>query len=727
MGAITRIRQLSPYFLAVVAVLFIVFMVVQDSSCTSIRQQGQSPENRAIAEVNGEVITEAVYERMVRDMAERMRQQNAQAVQQGQQPQELSDEQIRQQVFDQLIDEVLHKQEAEKLGLVVTEDELVDVMLVNPPPELQFFKDSTGRFQKELWQELVTNPQRYGEMLAEQGAPAEQVEQQQALWDKTLADIEKNLRVQKLQEAITAAVGAAASVPSPSFAEVDYVSNNSTADVRFIAISADQITDTTIKPSDAEMKAYYEKNKQYYIQKPARKLKYAVFKQVPSAKDSARALKQSAELMQVFSTVTDVAKRDSIFTEKMQQFGGTSKDYTLLSDVDPTASIVLQSLAKGDVFGPLNAADGIRYYRVDDRREASSPTVRASHILITFDTNKDSALAVANKILARARSGEDFGMLAMTNSKDPGSAQQQGDLGYFGKGRMVPEFEKAAFEAEVGQIVGPVESQFGYHIIKVTDRQNTEIKYSEITIAPKVSTSTKQSIISNALKMEKEITDGGVIDSVAKAYNLKVQETRFFNARSPMLGSAELTAWAFSASKGDVKRIDIERTGLVVAQLTNIREKGIKPFEDVKEDIQRTLTLRKKLDMLKSKAEQVAQACKASGTLDAAKSIDSTLEVRIQTGLRDNGQLTGFGGDYVSTNAAFKQPIGQIGSPIRGKRAWVIMVVDQRTDADMAAFKKDRAAHLRNLTSRFQQSAYYSWIQQVRENATIVDKRWERQ
>ena len=97
MGAITRIRQISPYFLAVIATLFIVFMVVQDSSCTSIRNNRPSAESMSVAIVNGEMITVADFEARVKDVIDGQRQQNPN--------QEIDDEVIRQQVFDEMINE----------------------------------------------------------------------------------------------------------------------------------------------------------------------------------------------------------------------------------------------------------------------------------------------------------------------------------------------------------------------------------------------------------------------------------------------------------------------------------------------------------------------------------------------------------------------------------------------------------------------------------------------
>jgi len=89
--------------------------------------------------------------------------------------------------------------------------------------------------------------------------------------------------------------------------------------------------------------------------------------------------------------------------------------------------------------------------------------IRASHILVTSEDD-------ANKILKRIRDGEEFGAVAKRFSSCP-SRKNSGDLGWFEKGQMVPEFEQAAFAAEPGTVVGPVKTQFGYHIIKVTGKK----------------------------------------------------------------------------------------------------------------------------------------------------------------------------------------------------------------------------------------------------------------
>ena len=715
MGAISKIRQLSPYMMATVAVLFIAFMVIQDSSCTNIRDAARSPENTMIGEVNGVGISLADYERRVRDVIERQRQAN--------QNQEVNDEQVRQQVFDAMVDELLRKQAAEEMGLMVTPQELVDVMLINPPAELQFFKDSTGRFQRELHEDLVTNPDKIVEMLTAQGASVEEAERQRDDWVRTLFEIEDYLRTQKLEEALRNAVGAAASIPSVTLASYNYETQNSTADVRFVPVPADLISDEAAAPSDEEVKAYYEKNKQYYEQKPARKLKYVILRQQPSEKDSARASRRSQKFMERLASLSTPEEKSAVFETEMKAYGGQTFDYQPANTVDGAALTVLASMQNGEVFGPLTTAKGITYMRLDDRRDGENPVVRASHILIQFGDDKAAAKREAVSIMNRAKRGEDFAALATEFSKDPGSAANGGDLNWFGTGRMVKPFEEAAFAANVGDVVGPVETQFGWHIIKVTDRQNTEYKYSEIVIKPVMSTATKQLILKQGAEIEEALVEGQPFDSVASRENLSMMTSPFFARTTPVMGSAAITAWAFENGKGDVIRRDLPNYGIIVGQIVETREYGIKPFDDVVEEVTASVRQIKKLDMLEEKASAIASACKASNDMNAYTSVDSTLELRQMIGARNNGQLQGFGGEFAATQAAFSLPVNSISDPIRGQRAWFVMIVDARQPADMTVFESSKLEQLQNLSNRNRGTAYYTWFNQHKEMADIVDMR----
>jgi parvulin-like peptidyl-prolyl isomerase len=117
----------------------------------------------------------------------------------------------------------------------------------------------------------------------------------------------------------------------------------------------------------------------------------------------------------------------------------------------------------------ISLADAQKYYDTNRPRYEQAEEVKASHILLKTE-------AEAKEVHAKVKAGGDFAQLAREKSEDTGSKPQGGDLGYFGKGRMVKEFEDAAFSLGVGDVSRPVKSQFGYHVIKVVDRKKARTR-----------------------------------------------------------------------------------------------------------------------------------------------------------------------------------------------------------------------------------------------------------
>jgi foldase protein PrsA len=162
-------------------------------------------------------------------------------------------------------------------------------------------------------------------------------------------------------------------------------------------------------------------------------------------------------------------------------------------------NLLLTKLGEKDV---KISEDEIKKYFDQNKDQLNEPEqVRASHILV--DT-----LDEANQVEARLKKGEDFAKVAKEVSKDPGSASKGGDLGYFTRGKMVPEFEQAAFSLKVGEISAPVKTQFGYHIIKVTDHKAAKTaQLSDPDVRKK---------IEDALKQQKAKQPQEVLDELRK-------------------------------------------------------------------------------------------------------------------------------------------------------------------------------------------------------------------
>src|SRR5580704_15784144 len=206
------------------------------------------------------------------------------------------------------------------------------------------------------------------------------------------------------------------------------------------------------------------------------------------------------------------------------------------------------------------AADIERTYNNSIEQYSTPEQIRASHILLKTDGKDDAAVkAKAEEVLKQVKSGADFAALAKKYSEDEATAKNGGDLDYFGRGRMVPEFDQVAFALQPGQISDLVKTQFGYHIIKMVDKKAATTRpLAEVRqqITDQLAYERAQAAAADlAQTIEKEISKPSDLDKVAKARGLTVQESGFFAREEPILGlgsAPEAASRAFEMKMGDV-------------------------------------------------------------------------------------------------------------------------------------------------------------------------------
>ncbi len=716
-GTFERIRDISPYAFGFFGVMLVLFFTIGDRTVVDgLFSSGLNPQTAPIATVNGVKILYKDYEAKVRDQIEQQRTNRKDS------DKEIDEKQIRQQVWSQMIDDVLMRQQAEDAGVIVTDQEIVDIMIDNPPDYLKKgFIDSAGVFQKSMYLDIVTNPENIANYIE---GDQNKIQNAVETFRHDLIVIGNYLREQKIRDNLTIAVNAAGSVLSPAYAREKYLSENSTADVSFIAIKASENKDTTIEVSGDEIEDYYNEHRKYYKQKPQRKIKYVSFPLVPSTDDSTRAQKKTRRVMEALRKGTTLSERDSLFDHEMDKLGGNTSDFILIKDLDKMKAAYLIGAKTRDVVGPVRLGDGNYFFRVDERREGKSEVVKASHILIKSNDNKDSAKAEAYRIYKLAKNGEDFAMLAMKYSQDPGSGKRGGDLGYFAKGQMVKPFEKAAFAAEIGEITKPVESRFGYHIIKVTDKTSDEIKFSEIVIKPTLTTASRSAIYRSAHSFRKQVEDGANFDTLAAVLNIVPVETAFFEKNRPVLGSQYLTDVVFDSEVGDVlEPVDVKRYGIIVAQVSDKRNAGVVPLEDKTEWIKRKLVNLKKIELIKPRIESIYDRIKSGNDLIAAGTSNPDINVKTADGIKPTRSVPGLGKDEAFLYNAFTLPVGKISKPIKGELGYFIIQVTKREIPDDNKIKDELPEFTAKLEKNLKSSTFYQWYNNIRDEAQIEDFR----
>ena len=250
------------------------------------------------------------------------------------------------------------------------------------------------------------------------------------------------------------------------------------------------------------------------------------------------------------------------------------------------------------------------------------PKVDEDNLLATAD----SQLELTEDIVAKLKNGDDFAELARAYSDGP-SGPRGGDLGFFGKGRMVKAFEEAAFALESGQTSDPIKTQFGWHIIKVEEKKGADdslqVHARHILIEVRPGRDTLDSLRVAAEEFSEKAEDIG-FDSTVNEAGLQSQDSGFITAGSffPLLGNSTsgLVNNFLHASPGDISNIYENDQGIQVFSLREIREAGPRPVDEVKNQIVTRLKQKKKVRVAADRLTEVLGQIKTGKTLgEAAK------------------------------------------------------------------------------------------------------------
>ena len=358
------------------------------------------------------------------------------------------------------------------------------------------------------------------------------------------------------------------------------------------------------------------------------------------------------------------------------------------------------------------AADIERAYN-DNLEQYSTPEqVRASHILIrTEGKDEATAKAKAEDVLKQAKAGADFGALAKKYSEDEVSAKNNGDLDYIGRGKMVPEFDQVAFTLQPGQISDIVKTQFGFDIIKVTDKKaGTTRTLAELKpqLTDQLSYERAQTQAADlAASLEKQITKAADLDKVAKAQGLTVQESGFFARDEPILGlgpSPEAASRAFEMKPGDVSPALRASRGFAFISLVAKQDPYAPKLDEVKERVRDEVVKEKARELSKQKAAEIAAKLKSAPDFEKAAKA-AGVEAKTTELIARDAPIPDLGTAPAVEEAAFRLPVGAVSDPITVPNGTaVIKVVEKQetTPGDFALAKdKFREELLADRRNRF--------------------------
>jgi peptidyl-prolyl cis-trans isomerase D len=332
-------------------------------------------------------------------------------------------------------------------------------------------------------------------------------------------------------------------------------------------------------------------------------------------------------------------------------------------------------------------ADVEKEYKNNEEQYKTPEQVRASHILLKTEGKDDAAVkAKAEEILKQAKSGADFAELAKKNSEDEASAKNGGDLDYFGKGRMVPEFDAAVFGMEPGQISDLVKTQYGYHIIKLVDKKPATTRpYAQVQqqLHDQLAYQRAQAQAADlAQTLEKQIKSPGDLDKVGKAQGLAVQESGFFARDEPILGlgpAPEAANKAFDMKQGEVAGPLRASRGFVFETMVARQDPYVPKVEEVKERVRDEVIKQKARDASKAKAAEIASKLKTAGDFEKAAKA-AGLEAKTTELITQDSPIPDLGNAPTVTDAAFKLPQGAVSDPIATDNGTAVVKVLEKKE-----------------------------------------------
>jgi peptidyl-prolyl cis-trans isomerase D len=337
----------------------------------------------------------------------------------------------------------------------------------------------------------------------------------------------------------------------------------------------------------------------------------------------------------------------------------------------------------------------IQQYQVANR-------VHVEHILLMTVGNKTDAEVEeikkkAEDVLKQARSGAKFEDLAKKYSEDPGTKDKGGDLGWLVQGQTVPEFEKAAFSLQKGQISDLVRTQYGFHIIKVMDKETAHTKpfeeVKETLRAPLLLSQADKQASDIADQMSAAIRQSNKtsLDDLAKQYHLTVNETRPVSATDPLIelaNSKDVKDAIFRQRAGDLSLPIRTDRGYVVLVVKEIQPAHPGSLDEVRDKVIADLKRQKSIEQARTKAEDLIKRVKAGEKFDpAAKNLG--LDPKTSDLFPRSGSIPG-GASGKQLAAAFNLKAGEVGAPLTLGQNWLVYQIAEKQEPNPADFEKQR-------------------------------------
>ena len=517
--------------------------------------------------------------------------------------------------------------------------------------------------------------------------------------------------------------------------EFEYKLQNDIVDIEYVQIPFSSIPDSLVKLKKSEVEKFIKSNESDYKVDASRSINYVLFDEKPSEIDENNTKKILQSFLEERKEYNDVSKLEetipSLLTAKnISDFINTNSEIKFDSIYVPKGSLptdhanLLFNLNKDQIYGPYLDGEFFKVSRMLDKKIGGN--VRASHILISFKgsqnappqitRSKSQAKQEALRLRNLVRSNPDsFTSLAFEFSDGP-SKSSGGDLGFFQEGQMVKPFNDYVFSNRVGSI-GMVESDFGYHVIKINAKEDL-VMLASIAAKNIPSEETSDKTFNLATKFEINLSKNNNITDLAKENNYELKSVdgiKILDDNLPGLpNQRRLVQWLFNdeIEIDSYKRFDLSNGGYLIAQVSSLVNEGLSSVEDA------TFTAVPKVRNQKKAQMIIKQNSKTLSLEDLAE--NNNVEIKKALALNQkSGTISGAGREPLVIGVAFGTGLNEISDLIIGENGiYKIKVTKKEKSTDLETYLsyQNQLLSSRSLSSS-------TLFQSVKESAEIVDNR----
>ena len=702
MAILNKIRQRSLFLILIIALALFSFVLAD-----VFRNGGadSSKQNR-VATINGEDLDRKEFDRKVEQQVRRLgangtttRAVNA--------------------VWDQEVNRMVLEGQYEELGIRIGKDRLADLLKTALQNDARF-QDADGFYSEAKMQEFIAT-------LKDSGNSSDY--QSWIVFEESLADTEKQNIYYNL---VKAGLGA-----TLKDGEVAYRLDGNSVDIQFVQVPYASISDEDIAVSEAEIKNYINNHKEEFQTDATRNIRFVKFEERATLEDE-NILKESMmtylsdELVSYnrSTQINDTLPGFKVATD-LNEFLSENSDlpytdrFVFKKDLAGVVRDTISKLNEGAIYGPYKDGRYMKLDRIVETRQMPD-SVQSRHVLVSYQgalrssetRTEDEAKKLADSILSVVKRDKSaFDKLAAEFSSDTSNKATGGDLGFQNPNLFAAEFRDYIVDNPKGSM-DIVKTDFGYHIIEVTEQRNFQTAFKIASIAKEIVPSDKTISDVYTQTQKFEIAAGkGTFETVAKESGYAVRPVNNIGRMDENLpgegAQRNIVQWTFGedAKVGDVKRFQINN-GYIVAQITRKVEEGLQRSEDVSARVIPIIRKQKKATQIKGQitgsdlnaiAQSQSQTVKTSGALNM-----------------NSPNIAGAGDEPKVVGVAFGLNEGDVSEPIEGERGVYVIKVTKKTEAPAL---ENYGTYAAQQTQKARLAVTTKVIAALKEAASIEDNR----